>query len=52
MELYAKMGYAGLKLPTVYDATDHVLSLPVHPLVTEEELTYIADHLKAALKSR
>lgn len=52
MELYANMGYADLDLPVVYEACDHVLSLPVHPLVTEEEITYIADQLKSALTDR
>jgi perosamine synthetase len=52
MELYAKMGYADVPLPSVYDACDHVLSVPVHPLVTDEEVLYVADQLKAALKGR
>jgi dTDP-4-amino-4,6-dideoxygalactose transaminase len=52
MPLYADMGYGDLKLPTVYDAAGHVLSLPVHPLVTEEEIGYIAEQFKAALKGR
>lgn len=52
MPLYEEMGHGDLKLPMVYDAADHVLSLPVHPLVTEEEVVYIADQLKAALKGR
>jgi dTDP-4-amino-4,6-dideoxygalactose transaminase len=51
MELYAGMGFGNLKLPTVYDASDHVLSLPVHPLVTDEEIAYIADQFRAALKA-
>jgi perosamine synthetase len=50
MPLYADMGYGDLKLPNVYDASDHVLSLPVHPLVTGEDIDYIADQLKASLK--
>ncbi|MDG6926088.1 MAG: DegT/DnrJ/EryC1/StrS family aminotransferase [Nitrososphaerota archaeon] len=52
MELYAKMGYADLQLPMVYDSCDHVLSVPVHPLLTEEEVHYIAEQLRAALKGR
>jgi len=52
MELYAGMGYADDKLPVTYDAADHVLSLPVHPLVTENEITYIAEQFKAAVKDR
>ena len=31
MPLYADLGTRDLKLPRVYDAVDHVLSLPVHP---------------------
>ena len=51
MELYAKMGFADLSLPKVYDACDHVLSLPVHPLVTDEEIRYVADQLKTAVRA-
>ena len=50
MPLYEGMGFGGMDLPGVYDASDKVLSLPVHPGVTDEELHYIADQLKAALK--
>jgi perosamine synthetase len=50
MELYAGMGFGGLDLPGVYDAVDHVLSLPVHPGVTQEELEYIAAELATALR--
>jgi dTDP-4-amino-4,6-dideoxygalactose transaminase len=49
MKLYDDLGYAGAKLPGVYDAVDHVLSLPVHPEVTGEQIEYIASELKAAL---
>ena len=49
MELYANMGYADVPLPVVYDACDHVLSLPVHPLVTQEETGYIVEQLRSAL---
>jgi dTDP-4-amino-4,6-dideoxygalactose transaminase len=45
------MGYADEKLPQVYDAVEHVLSLPVHPEVTEEQVGFIASELKTALKS-
>jgi len=50
MKLYEDLGYSGLKLPGVYDAVDHVLSLPVHPEVTDEQVRYIAAELRAALK--
>ena len=45
------MGYADEKLRQVYDAVEHVLSLPVHPEVTEEQVGFIASELKTALKS-
>jgi perosamine synthetase len=51
MKLYEDLGYADVKLPGVYDAADHVLSLPVHPEVTESEIEYIAAELRTALKS-
>ncbi|MGD0638568.1 MAG: DegT/DnrJ/EryC1/StrS family aminotransferase [Nitrososphaerales archaeon] len=51
MKLYQDLGYADEKLPQVYDAVDHVLSLPVHPEVTEEQVGFIAGELKSALKS-
>jgi dTDP-4-amino-4,6-dideoxygalactose transaminase len=50
MPLYAEMGFADLQLPVVYDAADHVLSLPVHPGVKPAEIDYIAAELKSALK--
>lgn len=50
MKLYQDLGYANLKLPGVYDAADHVLSLPVHPAVTEEEIEYVGQELRSALK--
>jgi len=49
MKLYEDLGYADERLPGVYDAVDHVLSLPVHPEVTEEQIGYIAGELRAAL---
>ncbi|MDA4122131.1 MAG: DegT/DnrJ/EryC1/StrS family aminotransferase [Thaumarchaeota archaeon] len=50
MELYRNLGFADLDLPHVYDAVDRVLSLPVSPAVTPEEIDYIATELVAALK--
>ena len=49
MELYSGMGYSGLDLPVVYDAVDHVLSLPVHPGLGAEEMDYVAAGLRSAL---
>jgi len=51
MKLYSDLGYHDIQLPGVYDAVDHVLSLPVHPEVTEGDADYIAAELRAALKS-
>jgi len=51
MELYAGMGYANLRLPGVYDAVDHVLSVPVHPEVGEKEIEYMASEIKSALRT-
>ena len=50
MPLYERMGYAGLELPGVYDASAHALSLPVNPAVSPEEIDYIAAELRSALK--
>lgn len=36
--LYTDMGYGGINLPETYKASDTVLSLPVNPLVTEDDL--------------
>lgn len=43
--------YAGsnLSLPNTEWAAAHVLSLPVHPLVSANDIRYIASHLKKAL---
>jgi perosamine synthetase len=50
--LYAKLGYSTLKLPRTYEAAGHVLSLPVHPAVSREEVSYIAAQLKSVITSR
>ena len=41
--LYAKGGYAKVRLRNADDASKHVLSLPVHPAVTGEQLARVAD---------
>lgn len=41
----------GATLPSTEWAARHVLSLPVHPQVTEQEIERIAESAKAALKS-
>src|SRR5919108_331955 len=40
----------GTKLSATEWCTDHVMSLPVHPQVTEADVDHIADSLKAALE--
>jgi dTDP-4-amino-4,6-dideoxygalactose transaminase len=49
MKLYQDLGYADERLPAVYDAVDHVLSLPVHPEVSDDDVGRIARELKAAV---
>jgi dTDP-4-amino-4,6-dideoxygalactose transaminase len=46
--LYAKEGYGRLKLRNAEESARHVLSLPVHPAVTEEQLERVADEFIAA----
>ncbi|MDV3276835.1 MAG: DegT/DnrJ/EryC1/StrS family aminotransferase [Nitrososphaerales archaeon] len=41
--LYAKGGYARLRLKNAEDAAKHVLSLPVHPAITDDQLKRVAD---------
>jgi len=44
--LYRELGYGKTVCPMAEDVCKRVLSLPVHPLVTEEAITYILDVLK------
>jgi perosamine synthetase len=44
--LYVKLGYKDVSCPNCDDAAKRVLSLPVHPLVTEGDVEYILDVLK------
>ena len=44
--LYKELGYGKTVCPVAEDASKRVLSLPVHPSVTEEDITYILDVLK------
>ena len=41
--LYAKGGYGRVRLKNAEAASKHVLSLPVHPGLTQEELELVAD---------
>jgi len=44
--LYTELGYVENICPMAEDACKRVLSLPVHPTVMEEDITYIIDTLK------
>lgn len=44
--LYQKSGYNSEHLPNSEKAAEEVLSLPVHPSLTEEELSYIVQTIK------
>jgi len=39
--LYRKLGFRNIACPSAEDACKRVLSLPVHPAVTEEDIAYI-----------
>ncbi|PVX23127.1 MAG: aminotransferase DegT [Candidatus Bathyarchaeum sp.] len=43
--LYVKLGYTNVSCPNCEDASKRVLSLPVHPLVTKDDIEYILDVL-------
>jgi len=44
--LYRELGYGKIVCPMTEDASKRVLSLPVHPSVAGEDITYILDLLK------
>jgi perosamine synthetase len=44
--LYHQMGYGKIKCPRTEDACRRVLSLPVHPAVTKEDIEYILSVLE------
>ncbi len=48
--LYSGLGYAEQQLPATEDAAGHVLSVPVHPGLTPEELVKVADSFLAAAR--
>jgi len=41
--LYVKLGYGNVRCPTAERVSKEVLSLPVHPALTEDNLRYIVD---------
>ena len=43
--LYVNLGYGNVLCPNCEDAAKRVLSLPVHPLVTQDDVEYIVDVL-------
>jgi perosamine synthetase len=49
--LYARLGYAGQSFPVAEQAAREVLSLPVHPGLTEGELARIVDAVRKAVSS-
>jgi perosamine synthetase len=50
MPLYKRLGYAEKNLPAAVSAAGHVLSLPVHPGVTEPEIEFVAEEFVKAVK--
>jgi len=50
MPLYKRLGFGGLELPMSVSAAGHVLSLPVHPGVTEAEIQIVAEEFVKAVK--
>ena len=48
--LYAKLGFAKKSLPRTEAACGHVLSLPVHPAVTDQQMERVADSFVKAAK--
>lgn len=49
-QLYKKLGYNS-KLPKTTWASRHVMSLPVHPELTEQDISTIASSVKDAIKA-
>ncbi|MFL6525211.1 MAG: DegT/DnrJ/EryC1/StrS family aminotransferase [Nitrososphaera sp.] len=52
MPLYARIASETKKLPVTEWCADHVLSLPVHPYVTETDVSHIADSLKSVVEEQ
>ena len=44
--LYVSMGYGDVSLPVTESAAGHVLSLPVHPALTDEDLDRIVESVR------
>ncbi|MGQ9719114.1 MAG: DegT/DnrJ/EryC1/StrS family aminotransferase [Nitrososphaerales archaeon] len=50
-DLYSKLGYSNLPLPNTVWASEHVISLPVHPGLKEQDISIIASSLKEAIRT-
>jgi perosamine synthetase len=50
MPLYERLGYGEEELPTAKAAAQHVLSLPVHPGLKEEEVELVAEEFVKAVR--
>jgi len=48
--LYQRLGYGKKRLAKAEDAAGHVLSLPVHPAVSGEELNKVAEEFRGAAR--
>lgn len=48
--LYRKLGYSKVRLRVTEEAAAHVISVPVHPGLTEQERGHVASELKGALR--
>jgi perosamine synthetase len=48
--LYKRLGYSRKKLPQAEAASKHVLSLPVHPAISAQDMERVADEFIAAMK--
>jgi dTDP-4-amino-4,6-dideoxygalactose transaminase len=44
--LYRELGYGGVSMPVSEEAADHVLSLPVHPALSDADLDRIVDSVR------
>lgn len=49
--LYSKLGYSKKPLKFTDDAAGHVISLPVHPALTDEDLQRVADGFQTAART-
>lgn len=50
--LYVELGYGNLDLPNTEDAVSHVLSLPVHPGLSEADLERVGDEFQKAVRAQ